>query len=224
MIGLPCGFGKTVLAINLICALGVKTVVLVHKKVIRDQWVSSLERFAPSLRVGYVEGKVWRFDEYDVVIAMVMTIAKRSYDPSVMDTVGFVCCDEAHHMAAPVMHLAMRSFGARYICGLTATKERPDGLTPLLHWSLGEEAFRADREGGETVSVTVALYSGATRDITAHDGKPLVSVMISKIASNHARNALIAGRIASMRASGRVILVLTHSLALGAAEVCPWWV
>lgn len=212
MICLPCGYGKTVWTVHAAAKLGRKTCILVHKRVIRDQWKTAFETFCPGVRVGFVQGKTWQVDGCDVVIAMVMTIAKRAYDPQIMDCFGLVAADECHHMAAPVMHLAMRSFRARYIIGLTATKDRPDGLTPLLHWSLGPEGFRVERND-QKARVSVALFHGGAKDILSRDGKCLTAVMLNKLAVNPARNAFIADRITIMRQCGRVILVLTHRLA-----------
>ncbi len=81
--------------------------------------------FCPGLRVGIIQDKRWDIVEYDVVIAMVLTLAKRDMDDAVLDDVGTVVCDECHHYAAPVMNLAMRKFRARHIVGLTATKPAP---------------------------------------------------------------------------------------------------
>ena len=211
IITLPCGFGKTVWAVHAAAALGRKTCILVHKAVIRDQWKEAFERFCPGVRVGFVQGKTWQVEGCEVVIAMIMTLAKRAYHPSVMDCFGLVVADECHHMAAPIMHLAMRVFRARYILGLTATKERADGLTPLLHWSLGPEGFRHDRQN-QLAKVSVALYTGGVRDMLTRDGKCLTAVMLNKLAVNAPRNAFIADRVALMRKSGRVILVFTHRL------------
>ena len=206
---LPCGFGKTVLATQLIASMGRKAAVLVHKAVIRDQWKAAFETFCPGVRVGIVQGKTWEVQGFDVVICMVMTMAKRSYAASEMDAFGVVVCDEAHHLAAPVMGLAMRSFRARRIVGLTATKERPDGLTSLLHYALGPEGFRVERDGGETVSVSVAVYPNAIKEVLTRDGKPLVSVMLNQLAAHGARNRFIADRTVTMRRNGRNILILS---------------
>ena len=210
---LPCGFGKTVWGVYAACRLGRKTCVLVHKGVIRDQWLATFATFCPGVKVGVLQGgKEWPSSDCDVVLAMVMTVAKRDVDASVFDDVGFVLVDEAHHMAAPVMNLALRVFRARFVCGLTATKERPDGLTPLLHWCLGPQGFFAEREGGESVRVSVALFSGGTPEIVRRDGKPLMSAMITALARHAGRNAFLADRIASLRAGGRVLLVLSDRL------------
>lgn len=211
MIELPCGYGKTVWAVHVITALKRKACVFVHKSFLRDQWEQTFRRFCPGVRIGYIQGKTWKVDDCDIVIAMVMTMAKRQYDPEVMDVFGTICFDECHHVAAPIMNMATRVFRARHVIGLTATKYRPDGLTPLLHWSLGPEAFRVERDA-ETVSVSLALFANGTPDITSRDGKPIVSLMLNKLAQNVARNIFIATRVKSLFDVGRTILVLSDRI------------
>ena len=213
IICIPCGMGKTVLAVYLITQiLKRKACVLVHKALIRDQWNQAFQKFCPGIRVGFVQGKMWQVDEYDVVIAMILTVAKRDFPIESLDCIGTVCCDECHHMAAPVMSKAMRKFRARNIFGLTATKDRPDGLTPLLHMTLGFEAFRAERLGGESVRVSMAVLPNLIPDIKSRDGKPLTSIMTTKLALNPERNRFIAKRVSAMRKTGRIIMVLSDRI------------
>ena len=211
MVCLPCGYGKTVWAVNALCKLGRKACILVHKGVIRDQWKLAFERFCPGVRVGLMQGKTWQVEGCDVVIAMVMTLAKRAYDTDVLQCFGVVVADECHHLAAPIMSMALRSFRARYVIGLTATKDRPDGLTPLLHWSLGEVAYKAERVD-EKARISIALFSGATEQVCSRDGKPMTWRMLNILAQNPRRNAFIADHIARYLKSGRVILVFVHRL------------
>lgn len=210
---LPCGYGKTVLGVYLAAQRGRKVCVLVHKGVLRDQWRASFERFCPGVRVGVIQGKQWEVDDCDVVLAMVMTVARRQLDFAALDAFGMVIVDEAHHMGAPVMSQALRAFRARWIVGLTATLERADGLTTLVHWALGPEGFHADRVD-EPVRVSIALYPGATRErVAARTGKPLMAAMINEMAAHPGRNAFLADRIAAMRAAGRVVMVLSDRIA-----------
>ncbi len=211
---IPCGMGKTVLAVHLLTQrLRRKAFVMVHKKVIRDQWKESLERFCPSIRVAFLDDTLDSMEDVDVVIGMVLTVAKRTLPPSLARDVGTVCVDECHHMAAPVMSTAMRKFKAHFILGLTATKERPDGLTPLLHWTLGPEGYRVDRKGGESVRVSIALYPPCIAEVRTRDGQPLSSVMTTKLASHAGRNRFLADRVAAMRRAGRVVMVLSDRIA-----------
>lgn len=211
---LPCGYGKTVFGVHFFCKMKRKACVIVHKGIIRDQWKQTFERFCPGIRVGVVQGSKWELgDEYDVVIAMVMTVARHADEsPERFDAFGLVIADEAHHYAAPVMNQAMRLFRARYVLGLTATKDRPDGLTTLLHWCMGPEGFRVERDN-EHVRVSVALFEGGAREVLTRDGKPLVSVMVNHLAANARRNAFISERIVSFRTQGRVMLVLSDRIA-----------
>lgn len=209
---LPCGYGKTVWAVHAIVALGRKACIFVHKSFLRDQWREAFEKFCPTARVGLIQGRRFDVEGCDVVIAMVMTMAKRQYDVTILDSFGTLCFDECHHMAAPIMNTATRCFRARYVIGLTATKDRPDGLTPLLHWCLGAEAFTVERDL-ETVRVSIALFSGGSREILSSEGKPLMSLMITRLATHNGRNAFIARRVCAFYEAGRVIIVLSDRIA-----------
>ena len=212
---LPCGKGKTVLAVKLATMHKKKTFVIVHKGIIRDQWKEKFEAFCPGIRVGFLQGKLWQVgDDYDVVIGMVMTLAKREHlEASTFDDFGLVIVDEAHHLAAPVMSRAMRLFRAKIVLGLTATKDRPDGLTPLLDWSLGPDGFSAERDASEQVRVSMALFEGGTKEIQTRAGQPLVAVMLNNLAANVRRNTFIAKRIVALRRVGRIIMILSDRIA-----------
>lgn len=232
IVSLPCGMGKTVFAVAFAARMKRKTAIIVHKGQIGDQWVETFQRFSPGLKIGWIQGKDWQMEGMDVVVCMVMTLAKRELDPKLFDEFGVVIADEAHHYAAPVMQKAMKCFNAEIILGLTATKFRPDGLTPLLNWSLGPDGFHVERDASESVRVSIALYGGATREILTKAGQPLVAVMINQLAVHVKRNQFIAKRIVAFRAQGRVILILSdrisqltilqnmvHSMGIPAAEI-----
>lgn len=215
MVCLPCGLGKTVLAVNLTVELGRRAVVIVHKGVIRDQWIAAFQKFAPTLKVGVVQGgSNWDLDDFDVVVAMVLTLAKRpDYDPALFDDYGLVVVDECHHMAARIMSKAVKWFNAHYIIGLTADKVRADGMTNLLHYIMGPEGFKAERQGTESVKISIATYSDPNqREHVGRDGKPLMSLMLNNMATDVRRNTFIVRRVVAMFRNGRVILLLSDRL------------
>ena len=208
---LPCGFGKTVLAVALTARLGRKAAVLVHTSVLKTQWKESFETFCPGVRVGYVQGNTFDVADKDVVIMMLQTVAKRQFAFDVTDEFGLLICDEAHHMAAPLMNQAFRCFRARRVLALTATKERADGLTRLLHWCMGEEAFRAERKS-QHVTVKLIKFPGAVEKHTK-DGRPLVAIMLNLLAADCARNRFLTDRVVECYRQGRVIIFLSHRTA-----------
>ena len=54
IISVPCGFGKTVIALYLLAALGKKTIVIVHKEFLMDQWKERIQFFLPDAKIGKV--------------------------------------------------------------------------------------------------------------------------------------------------------------------------
>jgi superfamily II DNA or RNA helicase len=207
---LPCGFGKTVKALKLASMLGRKTIVFVHKTILADQWIERIGTFLPNARIGRVQGDIFDIDA-DIVIAMVLTVAKRGFKISDFDSFGFAIFDECHHMAARVMNSATLLLNAKYVLGMTATKERVDGLTQLLHWSLGPEGFKHEGRT-EITHVTCMTYVGSAKEIYYRDGQPAMSLMINNIAKDEQRTLLIARRMNAYYNSGRTIIVLSDRI------------
>ena len=52
LLDLYTGFGKTVVALKLIAVIGVKTLIIVHKGFLVDQWIERISQFLPEARVG----------------------------------------------------------------------------------------------------------------------------------------------------------------------------
>jgi superfamily II DNA or RNA helicase len=67
---LPTGFGKTVCALWLACALGVRTLVLAHKSFLLDQWAERIGMYVPQARIGRVQQKVVDVQDKDIVLGM----------------------------------------------------------------------------------------------------------------------------------------------------------
>ncbi len=208
---LPCGFGKTVKALNMICVLKRKTIVFVHKTILADQWIERIKTFIPNAKIGRIQAEVFDIDA-DIVIAMVLTVAKKGFDKNIFDSFGFAIFDECHHMAARVMNTATLMLNSVNILGLTATKERADGLTPLLHWSLGPEGFRHETSTEQT-KVTCMIYDkGNQKEIFYRDGQPAMSLMLSRLAEDETRTLFIAQRMFEYYKTGRTIIVLSDRI------------
>ena len=66
----PCGRGKTVLALKIISILKKKTLILVHKEFLMNQWIEKIQIFLPTAKVGRIQGSVIDVVNKDIVIAM----------------------------------------------------------------------------------------------------------------------------------------------------------
>jgi SNF2 family DNA or RNA helicase len=54
LLDLPCAFGKTSLSLYILSKLKKKTLVLVHKEFLFNQWIERIKQFLPEARIGKI--------------------------------------------------------------------------------------------------------------------------------------------------------------------------
>lgn len=209
---LPCGYGKTVCGLNIMARAGRKTLVLVHKTFLVQQWQERARVFLPGATLGKIQQNTLDADA-DVVVGMIQSLSKRAYPKEILDTFGMVIVDEAHHVAAPVFSKALLCLSAKFIVGLSATPERKDGMTNLLYWSVGSICHRIERTPEHTL-VSCMLYEGGKRkEITYKDGRISLPLMLNDIVKDPIRNNFIADRIVVCMMNKRQVIVLTDRIS-----------
>ena len=93
VISAPCGEGKTAMALNLICELKKKTLILVHNENLLDQWIDRISFFTNVTSVGKIKGKIMDID-HDIVIGMIQSISMKSLPLKTFESFGTVVIDE----------------------------------------------------------------------------------------------------------------------------------
>jgi len=211
VLSLPCGFGKTTVALALSAQLKARTMIVVHKEFLANQWVDKIKEFCPGATIGRVQGDVFDIEK-DFVIAMIQTMCMREFDKKAFDSIGLLVVDEAHHIGAPAFSQFMFKICPKYTLGLTATPERKDGLTRLLYWFLGPEFFKVERVNQRTTQVHTLKYT----DDAFKESPPVtrfgqlnLAAMISQLTEIEARNDLIVQTAEDALADGRRVLVLS---------------
>ena len=58
LLDLPCAFGKTSLSLHICSQLKKKTLVLVHKEFLFNQWIERIRQFLPEAKIGKIPVKV----------------------------------------------------------------------------------------------------------------------------------------------------------------------
>lgn len=129
------GFGKTALAIELGCYIGFKTLVIVNKIVLINQWKDSILKFCPTARVQCLTTRSEKDPDSDFYIINAQNVEKmgRGY----FDDIGLCLVDEIHMIMAEGLSKCMQYISPRYLVGLSATPYRPDGLDKLLEFYFG---------------------------------------------------------------------------------------
>ena len=207
---LPCGFGKTVIALHVAAAVVKrKVLVLVHKQGLMEQWCDRARQFVSGATVGVLQQDRIDLDS-DILVAMIQTVAKRDCAAQLKDR-GLVIVDECHHLAARVYGSAMAKLSTAFVIGLSATPERKDGLTSLLFMTMGSIICRIEREREPAFVTSLVLEDKAMqKEVFGSNGRPAYSAMVNLLTDDSKRNAIIAAHIARLHGSGRNILVLSE--------------
>ena len=211
VLSLPCGFGKTVCALAFSAKLKVRTMIVVHKEFLANQWVEKIREFCPDATIGRVQGSIFDIEK-DFVIALIQTVTMREFHETAFDSIGLLIVDEAHHTPSKCFSQIMFKINPKYTLGLTATPERKDGLTRLLYWYLGPEFFRIERTDQKSTWVkTLYFFNDAFKQAPPINraGKINMAEMVATIIEIIPRNDLILRSVNQALSEGRKILVLT---------------
>lgn len=131
---LPCGTGKTKLAVLAILELKKSTLVIVPTKEIMGQWTNDVQEI-----LGYEAGNVG--DGKKVFRPITIAILNSLVDLEESDELsqfGFILHDECHRSCAKTNQRVLSFAPAKYRIGLTATRIREDRLEQLIDWTFGD--------------------------------------------------------------------------------------
>lgn len=138
-LSLYCGFGKTFMAIKMACDLGYKVGVLTHNVLVKGQWVKMFQEVT-NAKVVVMDGVYDKLPDGDVFIFMVKKAAEM--DIKVTKKIGFLVVDEARVFCSKTRTSAMLNFCPKYLLGLSADINRPDGLHKILPLLFGDLMMR----------------------------------------------------------------------------------
>ena len=195
VISVPCGRGKTVIALDILAQLKKKTLVVVHKGFLVSQWTERIQQFLPQARVGCIQGQTVDIDNKDIVIGMLQSLSMKDYPQGMFDSFGFMIVDECHHISSEVFSRSLVKIMVPYTLGLSATVERKDGLTKVFKMFLGDIVYEEEREANSQVRVRAVRYSSNdpayAEEPRDHRGKIAHSSLISNICSYSPRTVAI---------------------------------
>jgi len=143
LLSVPCGFGKTICALYIAQKLGLKTLVVVHKSFLLNQWIDRALEFLNIQRsnIGIIKQGKCEIAGKDLVIGIIQTMSRRQYN-ELYRQFGLVIFDEAHHVAAKFFSKTLMKTSSTYTLALTATPYRNDGLIKVMYWFTGGTIYR----------------------------------------------------------------------------------
>jgi len=195
IISVPCGFGKTIMAIYITCYFKKKTMFVSHKDFLNQQFISTLNLFVPEATVGIIKQKKVDIRNKDVVIASLQSLAMRDYDPEIFKEFGLVIFDECHHISSEVFSRALQKMNIPITLGLSATLNRKDGLRKVFEWYLGKSVYRHKNNNDINMSIHIHKYYETNSKYSEvrqmYNGKPNMVAMINNICNYKPRTIYI---------------------------------
>ncbi|OCL87722.1 ATP-dependent RNA helicase SrmB [Aliarcobacter thereius] len=135
----PPGFGKTLIGAKIFEQRAVKTLIIVNKNMLLEQWISRfVDYFGYSKKdIGYL-GKGQNKLNTNLDVATMQSLNNNS---ELIENYTQVIVDECHHIPALTFEQIIKNFKGRYILGLSATPNRKDELDPILYQQLGQISY-----------------------------------------------------------------------------------
>lgn len=228
---LRCGGGKTVIALHLVAATQVPTLIVAPEGALLDQWRRAVEDYLELPEgVGLIRGKIFDWQK-PVVLATYTTLANNagSYPEEMRRWFGQVFYDEGHHLSAAKWCLAATIiYGKRFV--LSATPEREDGTHLLAEAHCGPVLYKNLQQ---PLKPTVEfVWTGFSLDLLdagvasyVHDrtGEVHHGMLARYLGHWQARNAYIVGMLRELIRGGRHVLYLGHSVE-GLVNLLAEWV
>jgi superfamily II DNA or RNA helicase len=200
LLALHVGFGKSILAIHLACKIGLRTLILVHRVLLIDQWVSSIRANCSSTV------KICTYADYDptsdVVVMNVVNVAK--LHETERASFGLVIVDECHLISTEHFSRSLQYLTPRYLIGLSATPYRKDGMDKIMDLYFGKERIHRRLQIAHTVYKIQTSFVPPT--VLMRNGQ-LDWNRVMDAQSNHVeRNDMIA-RLVEMFPTRRILIL-----------------
>ena len=221
LICVPCGYGKTFMALNIAVRLKRRFLIIVDKEFLMNQWKSEIENFIIGARVGILQANKIQMEaeKYDVTICMIQTICRREFPDGFFDQYGFTIFDECHHLGASYFCKALLKIQTKYMLGLSATPDREDGLTCVFEYYLGEPVYKNTKRAPDKEAVVKAVWFDSEdpiyKDIPVNwRGETVSAKLLNQVAEFEARNKKIMELIDEYaKDPNRFILILSDRIS-----------
>ena len=211
------GRGKTVMALDIISKISKKTLIIVHKEFLMNQWIERINEFLPTANIGKIQASVCDVKDKDIVIGMLQTLHSKCFENDLFSQFGLTIIDEVHRIGSEQFSKALFKCITPYMLGISATVERKDKLTDILYMFIGDRIYRdTDRE---TDKVTIRSINYKSPDPEFNNveydfrGNPKYSTMISKLCNFGPRSSFIIQIIKDLlnENENKQIMLLAHN-------------
>ena len=178
---------NTVMALKIISEIERKTLIIVHKEFLMNQWIERIAEFMPTARIGKIQGPKFDIEDKDIVIGMIQSMYDKPFPSNAFSSFGLTIIDEVHRIGSEEFSKTLFKTITNCMLGISATVDRKDGLTNILHMFIGPKIYSEERKDEDIIEVRAIEYIHKDPEYNevAYDymGNVAHSTMISKISN-----------------------------------------
>ena len=207
----PPGIVKTVIACSIIGKRKVRTLILVQRKQLMDQWRSSLSDFLTinPEKIGLLSGNTKKMTGV-IDIAMLQTLTRMKEAKDLLSNYEQVIIDECQHIPPFSFGSVIKIIPARYFLGLTATPYRKDGHQPIIFMQCGPIRYEMRDVIGVKLAKRVIVRETSFSMSPEIGSQPQIHEVWEKMSTDPDRLDLIADDVKQILQSGRFPLILSE--------------
>jgi len=211
---------NTVMGLKIISLLHKKTLILVHKEFLMNQWIERINEFLPGARVGKIQAQIMDIDNKDIVIGMIQTLYDKDYPGNTFSSFGLTIIDEVHRIGSEQFSKTLTKIVTPYMLGISATVDRKDKLTKVLYMFIGNKIYTEARKDEDPVCVRGIVYNSSDPQFNEVEydwkGTPKYSTMITKLCEFGPRSDFIVRVIGDLVKENpeNQIMILAHNRSL----------
>jgi superfamily II DNA or RNA helicase len=203
--------------LNIATKLKAKTLIVVHKTFLSNQWKERILQYTDCTDIGIIQGpKVETKQQF--VIGMLQSISMKDYEVDIFKNFDLIIYDECHHLGAKVFSQALLKINSKYTLGLSATVARSDRTEKVFYNFLGDMLYNEVTELKHKVKIEVHNYSIQRnkyfRDVIGRNGKAIQPIMVTNLTLLEQRDNYIFDQIYNLKLAepSRKILILSDRI------------
>ncbi len=218
----PTGSGKTTIALGLVAAVRVPTLVVVWSGALFDQWVQRLRD-----ELGLRADEIGRYGAgHDQVRPVTVAMQQKLWRGMSRDFVarwGMVVIDEVQRAPARTFAEVVGQIPAKYRIGISADETRPDGLEAVTYDVFGPLVYEVSRDDliadGSVRDVEIRVVptefrADWYRDQLARRQIPDIKRLLDEMEADDARNELVAEVMQGEVREGRQVAMVASRVAI----------
>jgi superfamily II DNA or RNA helicase len=215
IIGAQMGSGKTVIALKLAAKLKLKTLIIVHRKILLEQWIQMIQKFLhiPQENIGIIDAEAVICDK-PITVAMLQSLLSKELPQDFKYQFSLVIVDESSHIGAPEWWKISQLISPKYTLGLTGTPSMKD-LKQIMFYVLGMDIYGnlKSKVQGRVIQYPFTLYFAPSKTYQLFEkdsyNRLVKCAYIRSLIKNNDYTALLFSIIKTYLLEGRKILVVT---------------